>query len=75
MLIFLNYGSLFFLVITCSFKFCFIYTIILYESRFSQKILDWSSLDLSNEDDKIILSATQIIQSASLSYMHELDSR
>jgi hypothetical protein len=40
---------------------------------FSLNFLDRSSLDLSNEDDKITLSATQIIQSASIVHECELD--
>jgi hypothetical protein len=41
----------------------------------SSNFLDELSLDFSNKDDKFIIYATQIIQSTSLAYEHELDGR
>jgi hypothetical protein len=85
------YSNSTFVIITCSSKFSFICMVKLnnhcscleyyfhsYESRsvvFIYIFLDGSSLDLSNEDDKIILSKAQIIHSPSIVHERELDGK
>jgi hypothetical protein len=80
----------FFLINTCSFKVSFICTVkfnnhysslhYYFYSHELQSVIflyffGWVSLDLSNEDDKIILSTAQIIQSALIVHGCELDGK
>jgi hypothetical protein len=46
-----------------------------HDQLFFCKFLDMSSLNLSYEDKELILSTTQIIQSASLVHGHKLDGK